>query len=279
MLSRFHFKHLIHSGVLLGIAVVTSPMALAQPHHYAQKVVTCHSNNHEYQRCNIHNWQGVELVRQVSKTPCVRGDNWGVDGEWLWVTDGCRADFGEVRRSDRYGYDRDRDHDQRRGEIVMDRTVSCHSNNRKFHRCQVGLWKDAALVEQDSNTRCVRGDNWDLDGTTVWVTDGCRGVFAEVRLRPERRVLRREHRGADRYYPPDRPPPSHDWDREIRFVCQSHDQHYKFCKVDVGPRGWVELAERKSSAQCIERQSWGWNRAGIWVDRGCRAQFVVHRRR
>lgn len=242
----------------------------AQTRHGARAVVTCHSNNNEYQRCNIHNWQGIELIRQVSRTPCVRGDNWGVDGEWLWVSGGCRADFGEVSRPWRH------DPERGRGEILMDRTVSCHSNHREFRRCQVGLWDDVALVQQDSDTRCVRGDNWGLDGTAVWVTGGCRGVFAEVRHRTLRRHARDRRHGRQ---PAAQFPPSHAWDRDIEFVCQSRDQHYKLCQVDVGPRGWVELKKRESGAECIRGRSWGWNRAGIWVDRGCRARFVVHRRR
>lgn len=273
MLTNSTFKYLAQLALVLLLSNMASATASAQPQRNAQKIVTCHSNNSEYQRCNVHNWSGVELIRQVSKTPCVRGDNWGVDGEWMWVSGGCRGDFGEVVRAQPRSPDP-------RGEIVMDFTKSCHSNNGKFKRCQVGLWDDAALVQNDSRTRCVRGDNWDLDGTTIWVSDGCRGVFAEVRHRQDRPVRRGGQRRANRR-PPSRarPPTGHNWDREIRFVCQSHDQHYKFCSVDVGPRGWVELDKRESRAQCIERQSWGWNRAGIWVDQGCRAKFVVHRRR
>lgn len=264
-----YLKHVAQLALVLAVAIMASPTAAAQSHRDARKTVTCHSNNHEYQRCNVHNWYGVELTRQVSKTPCVRGDNWGVDGEWLWVSGGCRGDFGEVRRPGRHG-------PERRSEIVMDYSKSCHSNNGQFKRCQVGLWDDAALVQQDSSTRCVRGDNWDLDGTTIWVSDGCRGVFAEVRHRPE---YRSDHR-TERYQPRDtRAPARQSWDREISFVCQSRDQKYKFCSVDVGARGWVELDKQESRAECVKAKSWGWNRAGLWVDHGCRARFVVHRRR
>lgn len=256
-------------ALVLAVVVMATPTAAAQPHRDARKTVTCHSNNHEYQRCNVHKWHGVELIRQVSGTPCVRGDNWGVDGEWLWVSGGCRADFGEVVRPGHRGPDP-------RSEIILDYKKSCHSNNGQFKRCQVGLWDDAALVEQDSSTRCIRGDNWDLDGTTIWVSDGCRGVFAEVRHHGQdhRRPSRGNHQ--PRHV---QAPVSGQWNREIKFVCQSHDQKYKFCSVDVGPRGWVELDNQESRAECARNRSWGWNRAGIWVDHGCRARFVVHRRR
>jgi len=48
--------------------------------------------------------------------------------------------------------------------------------------------------------------------------------------------------------------------------------------VDVGRRGHVRLIRQNSNAACIEGSTWGWNRAGIWVDRGCGAQFMVDRR-
>jgi hypothetical protein len=35
----------------------------------------------------------VRLVSQVSRSACVRGQTWGVDQEFIWVSRGCRARF------------------------------------------------------------------------------------------------------------------------------------------------------------------------------------------
>jgi hypothetical protein len=51
-----------------------------------------------------------------------------------------------------------------------------------------------------------------------------------------------------------------------------------FCQVDVGVRGHVMLTRQRSDARCVAGQNWGWNRAGIWVDHGCGADFTVVRR-
>lgn len=261
---------LVFTGMLVAAMTFNAGTLQAQSRSdvSVRKTVTCHSNSKEYQRCNVHLWEDVELIRQSSKTPCVRGENWGRDGEWMWVSGGCRGEFAEVRRG--YGQ---RYPDRGQAFVREDYAVSCASNSKQFKRCNVGPWDDAVLMQQDSGTPCIRGDNWDLDGVTIWVSEGCRGSFAEVRrdTRPvQRNVVHARHRPGAALDP---------WNREIRFECASTDRKYQFCSVDVGPRGTVEMESQQSRADCVREQSWGWNRAGIWVDKGCRAKFVVHRQR
>jgi hypothetical protein len=55
--------------------------------------VTCSSNNGKRNWCAIGNSRDVQLVRQISGSPCVRGSTWGLDQRGLWVDNGCRADF------------------------------------------------------------------------------------------------------------------------------------------------------------------------------------------
>ena len=55
--------------------------------------------------------------------------------------------------------------------------------------------------------------------------------------------------------------------------CASRDFQYQFCPVgDV--RG-ATLVQQVSRAACVEGQSWGANRRGIWVSQGCEAVFRV----
>lgn len=61
---------------------------------------------------------------------------------------------------------------------------------------------------------------------------------------------------------------------ERRITVQSDNHRLSRARIDLdGMR--VRLVHRRSDAPCIEGVSWGYDRRGIWVDRGCRADFVV----
>jgi len=57
------------------------------------------------------------------------------------------------------------------------------------------------------------------------------------------------------------------------LTCESIDGHPQYCRADT--RGGVRLIRKLSNAGCYEGQSWGYDERGIWVARGCRAQFEV----
>ena len=40
----------------------------------------------------------------------------------------------------------------------------------------------------------------------------------------------------------------------------------------------VRLVRQLSSARCVEGQTWGQDRSGLWVTQGCRAEFEVRGR-
>lgn len=149
--------------------------------------------------------------------------------------------------------------------------VLCESNNGHFNRCMVP-WRDATLIRQESKGACIRGQSWGLDRQGLWVDRGCRGRFAEAD--DGQRYGRVDDRGrGDGGW---RPGP--DWNREIRLQCNSNGGRYSFCQVDVGGHGQARLLNQQSSARCTEGYSWGWNRAGVWTDHGCRGVFSVDRR-
>ena len=146
-------------------------------------------------------------------------------------------------------------------------SVECQSRDYRMNRCNVD-WRDARLVRQISSSRCVRGQNWGIDRRGLWVDRGCGGVFVEV----GRGDGRPGHGGPGGWQP------GPDWDREIRLACGSNDFRYRFCQVDIGPAGRVRIERQVSETACIEGRTWGANRAGVWVDRGCSAVFSVGRR-
>ncbi len=61
--------------------------------------------------------------------------------------------------------------------------------------------------------------------------------------------------------------------REIR--CDSRGLGYNFCRADTDGR--VELVNRHSLFSCREGRSWGYDKRGVWVDKGCSATFRVGR--
>ena len=61
------------------------------------------------------------------------------------------------------------------------------------------------------------------------------------------------------------------WGRTI--TCESIDGRSQYCRADT--RDGVRLIRQLSKSGCYEGQSWGYDDRGIWVSRGCRAQFEV----
>ena len=57
--------------------------------------------------------------------------------------------------------------------------------------------------------------------------------------------------------------------------CESLDGRFNRCAV---PWNDAELTRQESKGACIRDQSWGVDRQGLWLDRGCRGQFVEARR-
>ena len=96
----------------------------------------------------------------------------------------------------------------------------------------------ARLVQQRSQSACTEGYSWGSDNRGVWVDHGCRADFEVI-------------------------------------SCSSDDMHKHYCAADT--RGGVQLVKQHSDSSCRQGRSWGYDRRGIWVDHGCRADFQVGR--
>ena len=55
--------------------------------------------------------------------------------------------------------------------------------------------------------------------------------------------------------------------------CGSQDGGRQYCAADT--RGGVTMVKQNSNSPCVQGQTWGYDGRGIWVDRGCRADFQV----
>jgi hypothetical protein len=142
-------------------------------------------------------------------------------------------------------------------------TITCSSNNGRRSYCPADTRGGVQMVRQRSDARCIQGSSWGYDRRGIWVDRGCRADFVINRYAPGRP-------GRPGIGPgPGRPPMGQ------TITCSSDNGRRNFCPVDT--RGGVQLVRQRSDARCTQGYSWGYDRRGIWVDRGCRADFVVRR--
>lgn len=128
--------------------------------------VVCESQNNGKASCPVDTSYGVQLVRQISESECVRGSGWGFDENGIWVDRGCRAEFvlgGDQRYAPR--------------ATPARAVVVCESQDNAMNRCPADTYYGVALARQISDSVCVRGVTWGYDASGIWVTGGCRAQF------------------------------------------------------------------------------------------------------
>ena len=130
-------------------------------------------------------------------------------------------------------------------------SISCSSDNGKRHYCQVETRGGVSMLRQRSDTACQEGYSWGYDRRGIWVDHGCRADF----------TVESEY-GA----------PSAG--ERLTLTCASEDGKRHFCPAETS-RG-VRMFHKLSDARCTEGYSWGFDRRGVWVDHGCRAEFRLN---
>jgi Protein of unknown function (DUF3011) len=226
-------KFLPIAALILAAFIARPAPAHAQPGYGGQQTVNCSSNDGRRNYCGQYG-NDVRLSRQISGSPCVEGQTWGVDRGGLWVDRGCRADFFVGRGPGR------------------GQTVNCSSNDGRRNYCGQYGTRDIRLSRQISGSPCVEGQTWGVDRGGLWVDRGCRADF----FVPD-----------GGYGPPPGPPPP-----QI-ITCSSNDGRRNWC--DTGGRTEIRLNRQISGTPCVQGDTWGIDRRGLWVDRGCRAEFRV----
>jgi hypothetical protein len=135
--------------------------------------------------------------------------------------------------------------------------MSCSSDDMRRHVCPVDTTGGVQMVHQKSEAKCIQNRTWGYDHRGIWVDQGCR---AEFEVGPEAAAFARQDdfRGRGEVY---------------MIYCASDDMERVWCPADS--RFGVRMIRQRSEAGCIEGQTWGYGKRGIWVDRGCRADFRV----
>ena len=61
-------------------------------------------------------------------------------------------------------------------------TVQCASDDRQYHECWAGPLSRPQLIHQQSSASCILNNTWGYNAKSgyIWVSNGCRGVFADV---------------------------------------------------------------------------------------------------
>jgi Protein of unknown function (DUF3011) len=141
-------------------------------------------------------------------------------------------------------------------------SITCSSDNGKRNYCPVNTSGGVRMVRQRSGSPCQQGSTWGYDRRGIWVDRGCRADF----------VVRSGGGG----YRPGRPggpgfAPGGSGGQSI--TCSSDNGKRNYCPVNTS--GGVRMVRQRSGSPCQQGSTWGYDRRGIWVDRGCRADFVV----
>jgi len=128
-------------------------------------------------------------------------------------------------------------------------TVTCASEISQRNYCAADTRGGVTMVRQLSIVSCEQGRSWGYDERGIWVDHGCR---AEFRVQAEQ-----YNRGSG----------------GDNITCSSEHNRRNYCTADT--RGGVTLVRKLSNAPCDRGRTWGYDAQGIWVDRGCRAEFQV----
>ncbi len=223
--------------------------AAAQTSGYGAQVIRCESNDGRRKLCPADAGEGVRLIRQLSWSVCVRNQTWGANRRGIWVSQGCRAEFRIGRH--------DSEVDDYRG---TDRAhvVRCESPRGALNECRVDVRSGARVLRQLSSAPCVAGRSWGQGRGVIWVSQGCRADFV-IGSGPDD--------GRDNY-------DSMTNAGSARVIpCESQDGRPQRCAVP-GMRS-AQMVRQLSRSSCVEGRSWGWDRNGVWVNEGCRAEFSV----
>jgi hypothetical protein len=232
-------------------ALLALALLLPAPAAHAQQTIECRSDDRNLHECRVP-WSRSELVRSTGNRGCIEGTTWGERNGRVWVNGGCSGVF---RAAGGWGGGGGGGPGGPGGS-----QITCESPNFGRRECRIGHWPDAQLVRQISNTRCERGRNWDVRRGTLWVDQGCAGVFA----------------AGGGYGGPGGGGGWGGGQGGQQMECNSQRNGYRECPINGNWRG-ARLVRQTSNAACIEGRTWGFGRGMLWVDQGCAGVFESSR--
>jgi hypothetical protein len=207
--------------------------------------ITCESGIRSRRECPIPPSSRVQLAGQLSSAPCRLDDTYGVSTDHIWVRGGCRGQFLVTPA----------------GSNVRTVRLTCEARGVERQRCPVRGATGVQLVRQMSASACRPNDSYGTGPGYMWASKGCRGEF-EVTIGGTAAGV--TDSGLRRAEGPD---------FGFRTVCESKGGERMECRIRQG--GQPELARQLSTAPCTRDRTWGAGPGYVWVNQGCRAEFVV----
>jgi Protein of unknown function (DUF3011) len=210
------------------------------------QTITCSSDDGRRNYCNANgaNLRDVTMTRQISGSACIQGQTWGVDNRGIWVDRGCRAEFTVGGGGGGYWGG------------GQGQTITCSSDDGRRNYCNGNgaNLRNVTMTRQISGSACIQGQTWGVDNRGIWVDRGCRAEFMV---------------GGG----------GGNWGggQGQTITCSSDDGRRNYCSANGAYPRDVTLTRQISGSACIQNQTWGVDNRGIWVDRGCRAEFSIRR--
>jgi hypothetical protein len=141
--------------------------------------------------------------------------------------------------------------------------VRCESDDGNTRRCAADTRGGVRLSRKLSRTECVQGRNWGYDAGGIWVGGGCRAEFV---------VGDAYANGAYGNNPYGNGAYGSSGYGQQTIRCESEDGRERHCAATL--RG-AALQQQLSRAPCVQGRNWRWDRDGVWVKDGCRAEFTI----
>jgi hypothetical protein len=183
--------------------------------------------------------------------------------------------------------------------------LRCDSRVGHSNYCRVSTAGGVTLRYQHSRFRCDQNDTWGYDRGGIWVANGCSATFRVGRDRDGGgddaaaiglgilalgilgAVASNDDDNRDDYPPPSSGgpyPPGGGYDDDDDYgdpyagatiiSCDSKKYKFRYCAVRVDE--YAELIRQRSQNACRFNKTWGFDRNGVWVKKGCRADFAVY---
>jgi hypothetical protein len=243
----------------LALFALAAPMA-ASAQYGGTRTVRCESDDHRTEICRVDTRGGVRLVDQTSRAPCIQGRTWGADNRGIWVTNGCRGKFrvgdsyvanrGSAYRYPSYG-GRTNDPYNRgygsNGYYGSSYPNGYYGSNNGYYGSNNGYYGSSYPNSGYGNTSGYGMGRY--DNPIVAILGAVLGG------------------GTDNRYYNGRQPQT--------FKCESIDGYPRFCRLPF-QASRIDMRRQLSSTRCEQGYNWGWQRDGVWVERGCRAEFIVY---
>lgn len=238
---------------LFACVVFTKP-----PAAHAQTTY-CASDDGNRHYCNANTSGGVQMTRQRSDSACIQGQTWGWDDRGIWVDRGCRAEFATNTGGGNWNNGGGNWNHSGSGS---GQSIYCASEDGNRHYCNANTRGGVQMTRQRSGSSCVQGQTWGWDNRGIWVDRGCRAEFVTGTGNGGG-----NWNGGGGWH-------GNNGSYGQTFTCSSDDGGRNYCSVpgNANPNG-VVLSRQISGSACVQGQTWGVDRRGLWVDRGCRAEF------